>query len=112
MANLGNNLSLTVQQTKLYQSAFLSQKGFFIWNPCTNIYRKGIREILLDCTPLEIEELKRTNQNLKITDVTRMKRKKKNDGKAIWVGTFSISITVRNKGLPNYVYLSLFSEDS
>jgi hypothetical protein len=57
-------------------------------------------------TSLEIkEELNRTNPNLKVIDATRMKRREKKDGKAIWVDTFSICITVRNKELPNYVYL-------
>jgi hypothetical protein len=88
-------------------NVLLSQKGFLIWIPWTIIYRKGIiREIRLDCIPLEIkEELNRTNPNLNVIDVTRMKRKEKKDGKATWVDTFSICITARNKELPNYVYL-------
>jgi hypothetical protein len=54
----------------------LSQKGFLVWFPWTNIYRKGIvREIPLDCTPLEIKELNRTNPNLDVIDVTWMKIK-------------------------------------
>jgi hypothetical protein len=84
----------------------LPQKGFLIWIPWTNIYRKGIiRVIHLDYAPLEIkEELNRTDPNLNVIDVTRMKRKKK-DGKGIWVDTFQICITIRNKELPNYIYL-------
>jgi hypothetical protein len=63
----------------------LSQKGFLVWIPWINTYRKGIvREIPLDCTPLEIkEELNRTSPNHNVIDVTGMKRKQKKDGKAI-----------------------------
>jgi hypothetical protein len=43
-----------------------------------NIYRKGIiREIPLDCTPIDIKELNRTSPDLDVIDVTRMKRKEK-----------------------------------
>jgi hypothetical protein len=34
-----------------------------------------------------------------------MKRKEKKDGEAIWMDTFMICITVRNKELPNYAYI-------
>jgi hypothetical protein len=80
-------------------NAVLSQKGFLVWIPRTNIYRKGIvREIPLDYTPLEIkEELNRTNPNQNVIDVTRMNREEKKNGKAIWVDNFSICINIRSK---------------
>jgi hypothetical protein len=62
-------------------NAFLSQKGFLVWILWMNIYRKGIiREIPLDCTPLEIKELHRTNPNFNVIDITRMKKKRERMG--------------------------------
>jgi hypothetical protein len=68
-------------------NAVLWQKGFLIWIPWTNIYRKGIvREI-----PLEIkEELNRTNSNLNVIDVTRMKKRRKRMGKLYGWALFRI----------------------
>jgi hypothetical protein len=86
-------------ENQALSNAFMLQKRFLTWIPWMNIYRKGIiREIPLDYSALEIkEELNRTNPNLNVIDVTRMKRKEKNDGKAIWMDNFMIYVTVRNK---------------
>jgi hypothetical protein len=80
-------------------NAVLAQKGFLVWIPFVNIYRKGtVQEIHLNCTTLEIkEELIRANPDLNVFDVTRMKRKEKKDRKAIWMNTYSICISARSK---------------
>jgi hypothetical protein len=72
-----------------------------------NIYRKGIiREIPMDCTlPYIKKELKRTNPDLNIIDVTKDEKKGEKGWDNYIGGHFSICITVRNKELPNCVYI-------
>jgi hypothetical protein len=63
------------------------------------VFRKGIiRGIPLDCSIEEIKEgLNKSNPGLRVSEVSRLKRRVQKDGETEWADTLTVSIVVRSK---------------
>ena len=88
-------------------SPYPKQHGLMIWLPWMKVFRKGIiRGIPLDCSVAEIkEELNKSNPGLKVSEVSRLKRRIQKDGHTEWADTHTVSVVVRSTQLPKFVYI-------
>jgi hypothetical protein len=67
---------------------------------------KASLDIPLDCSIEGIkEELNKSNPRLRVSKVSRLKRRVQKYGETEWADTHTVSIVVRSKQLPKFVYI-------
>jgi hypothetical protein len=85
----GITFSLWDAAIRAVNKLYLKEHGLNIWLLLMRVFRKGfIRGIPLDCFIDKIKaELHKSNPELKVTEVSRLKRRVKKGGYTEWVDT-------------------------